>query len=100
MTSRPSAPLVILGALVFAALAPAPAEAAKWKQKKTDPSKQHVAAAQHGATVGGVASDGPTGTLGTSGPAGESIGKDCFVVKKRALVPGTGYVIRKSTFCN
>jgi hypothetical protein len=99
MPSRPSAPLVVMAALAIAALAPAPAMAAKWKPKKTDAAKHHVAAAQPG-TVGGTASDGPTGTLGTSGPAGESIGKDCFVVKKRALVPGTGYVIRKSTFCN
>jgi hypothetical protein len=99
MTSRLFAPRLVIAALCLAAVCPVPAEAAKWKQKKVDPAKHHVAAAQQG-TVGGTASDAPTGTLGTSGPGGESIGKDCFVVKKRALVPGTGYVIRKSTFCN
>jgi hypothetical protein len=99
MTPRSFASLVVMAALSLAVLAPAPAMAAKWKPKKAEPGQHRVAAAQHG-TVGGTASDGPTGTLGTSGPAGESIGKDCFVVKKRALVPGTGYVIRKSTFCN
>ncbi|MFO1148627.1 MAG: hypothetical protein U1E62_09630 [Alsobacter sp.] len=99
MTSRPSAPLLVMALLAVSSLAPAPAEAAKWKQKKAEPAKHHVAAT-HPGTVGGTASDGPTGALGASGPAGESIGRDCFVVKKRALVPGTGYVIRKSTFCN
>lgn len=84
--------------LLLAALAvtTGSAEAAKWKPKQ--PAK--VAKATGGASGDASTADLPTSALVSHGPGGEAIGKDCFVVKKRALVPGTGYMIRRSTFCN
>lgn len=72
------------------------AEAAKWKAKQ--PAK--VTKSQAGASGDATPSELPTSALVSHGPGGEAIGKDCFVVKKRALVPGAGYMIRRSTFCN
>lgn len=67
------------------------AAAAEYKKK------QSVAAVQTPETQTSGAGETATGTVAT--PA-DGVGKDCFVTRKRAFVPGTGYIIRKSTFCN
>jgi len=59
--------------------------------------KQAVAAVQTPETQTSGTGETATGTV--SKPA-DGVGKDCFVTRKRAFVPGTGYIIRKSTFCN
>lgn len=88
--------IALLVAAAFAVGASGSAEAAKWKAKP----QAKVAKGQSGASGDASSSELPTGALVSHGPGGEAIGKDCFVVKKRALVPGTGYMIRRSTFCN
>lgn len=86
---RPASVLLVLGALVAL---PQGAEAARYKPKAK------VAAPQaHGGPAGDIASDPATGTIGAPGGSGP---KDCFVVRKRAFVPGTGYLVKRSTFCN
>ncbi len=81
---------VLLAAFVGAAgLSAAPAEAAEYRKKETT-----VAQAPSTAPSG---SETATGSV-TSRSAGA--GTDCFITRKRAFVPGTGYIIRKSTFCN
>lgn len=88
--------IALIAAAVFAVAAPGSAEAAKWKAKP----QAKVAKSQAGASGDAASAELPTGALVSHGPGGEAIGKDCFVVKKRALVPGAGYMIRRSTFCN
>ena len=82
-----------LGATLIAALmvGSTPAQAAQYKKKETVAAVQTPPAA----TSGG----GETAT-GTVGAPADGVGRDCFVTRKRAFVPGTGYIIRKSTFCN
>lgn len=77
----------VLGAVGLSAVS---AEAAQYKKKETT-----VAQAPSSPTSG----DGETAT-GTLSSSAAPLGKDCFVARKRAFVPGTGYIIRKSTFCN
>jgi hypothetical protein len=87
----PVAFVVFATSLALAGMAGSPASAAQWKKKQT------VAAVQ---TPPAAVSGGGEVATGTVSPQTEGVGKDCFVVRKRALVPGTGYIIRKSTFCN
>jgi hypothetical protein len=75
------------------------------KSKAVDKTRTAGKTGKNGKALAGASGDStgselPTGALVSHGPGGEAIGKDCFVVKKRALVPGTGYMIRRSTFCN
>ena len=86
---RPACALLVLGAFVAV---PQGAEAARYK-----PKAKVTAAPPHAGAAGDTANDPSTGTIGAPGGSGS---KDCFVVRKRAFVPGTGYLVKRSTFCN
>jgi hypothetical protein len=87
---------VVVFACAFAVGTSGPAAAAKWK--RSQPSRS--ARTPVGAAGDGTGQELRTSTLLSQGEGGEVRSKDCFVVKKQALVPGMGYMIRRTTFCN
>lgn len=126
---RPTAPVLLTLALALMSglVLATPAEAAKWKPKvaakpaeeavqppaagkagstasKADSAKAKTGktrtAQAHGSSGDSTATELPTGALGFHNATAAGSDKDCFVVKRRTLVPGTGYMIRRSTFCN
>ena len=101
------APGLLLAAFAGLVIAlPTAAEAAKYKPvAKASPATIEPGKLASGQTASGRSQQGASGgtadpVTGTIGAPGALGSKDCFVVRKRAFVPGTGYLVKRSTFCN